>query len=203
MDLLMDGQFDTNALRDEVASLGITLNIVAAVEHVPEIKQRIRVIKEWTRSVLNMLLFAKVPACVIIELIYYCCFWLNGFPADGGISDTISPRAICQEVFNAEHINGGLIVNQNPCLRQTSFIANLHHQIVVVASHGIPVEELVVGIFRLIVKKVSIIGNASNKQCLSWLCFWFVLSGVFAILNAFIIAFACVVSFLLQQVNGT
>ena len=93
-DLLMDGQFDTNGLRDKVASLGITLNIVAAGEHVPEIERHIRVIKERARGILNVLPFVKVPARVIIELIYYCCFWLNSFPADGGISDTLSPRAI-------------------------------------------------------------------------------------------------------------
>jgi hypothetical protein len=31
---------------------------------------------------------------MIIELIYYCGFWLNSFPANGGISDVLSPRSI-------------------------------------------------------------------------------------------------------------
>ncbi|KAI2491389.1 Reverse transcriptase (RNA-dependent DNA polymerase) [Fragilaria crotonensis] len=92
--ILMDGEFDTGGYRGELSALGITLNVVAAEEHVPEIERHIRVIKERARSVINTLPFDKVPARVIIELVYYCGFWLNSFPAAGGISDTMSPRAI-------------------------------------------------------------------------------------------------------------
>jgi hypothetical protein len=31
---------------------------------------------------------------MIIELIYACTFWLNSFPAKGGVSKTLSPRSI-------------------------------------------------------------------------------------------------------------
>ena len=50
--------------------------------------------KERARSVINMLPFERYPARMIIELIYYCGFWLNSFPVVGGISTTMSPRAI-------------------------------------------------------------------------------------------------------------
>ena len=92
--LLMDGQFDTDGLQGEIASKGITLNVVAADEHVPDIERYIRVLKECARIVVNMLPFTSLPGRVVVELIYYCGFWLNSFPAHGGISDTMSPRAI-------------------------------------------------------------------------------------------------------------
>jgi hypothetical protein len=92
--ILMDGEFDTGGYRGELSALGITLNVVTAEEHVPEIERHIRVIKERARSVINTLPFDKVPARVVIELVFYCSFWLNSFPAAGGISDTMSPRAI-------------------------------------------------------------------------------------------------------------
>ena len=91
---LLDGQFDKDGLGDELAGIGITLNTVAANEHVPEIERHIRTIKERTRSVVTMLPFQRFPARITIELIYYCVFWLNSFPAEGGISDTMSPRSI-------------------------------------------------------------------------------------------------------------
>ena len=91
---LMDGQFDKDGLGGELAGLGITLNAVAADEHVPEIERHIRTIKERARSVVTMLPFERFPARIIIELISYCVFWLNCFPAEGGISDTLSPRGI-------------------------------------------------------------------------------------------------------------
>jgi hypothetical protein len=92
--LLMDGQFNKDNLDGEIAAFGITLNVVAADEHVPEVERHIRTIKERSRSVINMVPFERYPARMIIELIYYCGFWLNSFPAVGGISDILSPRAI-------------------------------------------------------------------------------------------------------------
>ena len=92
--MLMDGQFDKDGLRGAMATLGITLNVVAADKHVPEVERHIRTIKDRARSVYNMMPFDSLPARIIIELVYYCVFWLNCFPAAGGVSDTLSPRAI-------------------------------------------------------------------------------------------------------------
>jgi hypothetical protein len=92
--LLMDGQFNKDNLDGEIAGYGITLNTVSAEEHVPEIERQIRTIKERARSVITMLPFERYPARMIIELVYYCVFWLNSFPAVGGISDVLSPRTI-------------------------------------------------------------------------------------------------------------
>jgi hypothetical protein len=90
--LLMDGQFEV--LRGNLAEFQITLNTVAMGEHVPEVERHIRTIKERARCVYNSLPFKKIPGRMLVELIYFSVFWLNSFPAQDGISDTLSPRAI-------------------------------------------------------------------------------------------------------------
>jgi hypothetical protein len=44
--ILLDGQFDKDGLSDQLAGIGITINAVAANEHVPEVERHIRTIKE-------------------------------------------------------------------------------------------------------------------------------------------------------------
>lgn len=90
--MFMDGQFEP--IRGALSEMQITLNTVARGEHVPEIERQIRTIKERARCVFNTLPFKKVPGRMVAELIYFCIFWLNSFPANDGISDTLSPRAI-------------------------------------------------------------------------------------------------------------
>ena len=90
--MLMDGQFDI--LRGDLADMGITLNTVARGEHVPEIERHIRTIKERVRCVYATMPFNKIPSRMLVELVYFCIFWLNSFPAKDGISDTLSPRSI-------------------------------------------------------------------------------------------------------------
>jgi Reverse transcriptase (RNA-dependent DNA polymerase)/Zinc knuckle len=90
--LVLDGEFES--LRPKLAEMAITLNVTSRDEHVPEAERRIRVLKERVRAVWNTLPFERMPARMIIELIYCCNFWLNCFPAADGISDTLSPRAI-------------------------------------------------------------------------------------------------------------
>lgn len=90
--MLMDGQFEP--LRAGLADLQITLNTVANDEHVPEAERYIRTVKERMRSVYNTLPFERLPVRMIMELAYYCVYWLNSFPATDGVSPTLSPRAI-------------------------------------------------------------------------------------------------------------
>ena len=92
MTMLMDGQF--HGIQGELAEIGITLNVVARGEHLPEIERHIRTIKERVRCVYAMLPFKKIPSRMLVELVYFCVYWLNSFPARDGISDTLSPRAI-------------------------------------------------------------------------------------------------------------
>ena len=73
--IIMDGQFD--GLRANLAEMGMTLNSSKNDEHVPEVEHHICTLKERVRSVYNMLPFAKMLARMIIELVFYCGFWLN------------------------------------------------------------------------------------------------------------------------------
>jgi len=90
--VLMDNEFEK--LRNLVPILAI--NTTAAKEHVPEVERKIRLIKERGRGILNTLLFKKMPRLMLIELIYHVVLWLNAFPANSGVSETLSP---CEIVY--------------------------------------------------------------------------------------------------------
>ena len=82
--IMMDCQFDP--LRADIEGIGVNVNTTSRNEHVPEVERHIRTIKERARSVFNILPFQRMPDRMIVELIYYCTFWLNSFPpADGSI----------------------------------------------------------------------------------------------------------------------
>jgi hypothetical protein len=86
----MDREFEP--LRDEVPE--VTLNTIAADEHVPDIEHQIRTMKERARAVRITLPFKRLPARMIIELVHFSTLWLNAFPPSSGVSDTYSPRNI-------------------------------------------------------------------------------------------------------------
>ena len=88
----MDGQFEP--LRGNLAELGIMLNTASNDEHVPEIERQICTVKERTRAIYCTLPFQKMPRRLIIEMVYAANYWLNMFPRQGGISKTLSPRAL-------------------------------------------------------------------------------------------------------------
>ena len=82
---------------------GPTINLAAANEHVPEIERRIQLIKERIRSVRSSLPFNKVPSVMIIYLVLSVSKLLTYFITKGGISKTMSPRAImCGECLDQE-----------------------------------------------------------------------------------------------------
>jgi hypothetical protein len=89
---MMDGEF--TKLRGELADIGIALNEAARDEHVGEIERFIRTLKERMRSIYNTLPFTNVPPRLVIEMAKYSIYWLNAFPNDRGVSDTLSPRTI-------------------------------------------------------------------------------------------------------------
>ncbi|GAX21402.1 hypothetical protein FisN_28Lu124 [Fistulifera solaris] len=110
-EILMDGEFEP--LRGDIATLKITLNTeetvstvtpspdesttlnnAAAAEHVPEVERYIRTVKERVRCVYCTLPFQKIPSRMLVELVYFCIYWLNSFPPKDGVSDTISPRTL-------------------------------------------------------------------------------------------------------------
>lgn len=63
-------------------------------EHVPEIERHIRTLKERCRSSYNSLPFKKIPARMVVELVYDMTFWVHAFPAENGLSGAMSPREL-------------------------------------------------------------------------------------------------------------
>ncbi len=65
----------------------ITLNTTAAREHIGEIEQKIRVIKERARGTINTLPYKKFPKLMMIEVLHFCVMRITLFPIRSGISD--------------------------------------------------------------------------------------------------------------------
>ncbi len=87
---MMDNEFEK--LWNLVPVLAV--NTTDAKEHVPEVKQCIRLIKEHGRGILNTLPFKKMPQIMLAELIYHVVLWLNAFQTKSGVLETLSPREI-------------------------------------------------------------------------------------------------------------
>jgi hypothetical protein len=72
----------------------VALNTTAAQEHVGEIEQKIRVIKERARGTFNTMPYKKLPRVMVIELLHFCVMWMNSFPVKSGISEKWSPQEL-------------------------------------------------------------------------------------------------------------
>jgi hypothetical protein len=73
---------------------GPHVNLASKNEHVPEIEWRIHVVKERVRATRHGLPFSRIPKLLAIHIVLNSIKILNCFPMKGGISDTLSPRAI-------------------------------------------------------------------------------------------------------------
>jgi hypothetical protein len=103
------GDHEFKMARDGLAEMQIMLNTTARDEHVPEIERYNQTVKDCVRLATNMLPFKKLPTRMIIELVKAMVFWLNAFPANDGMSDTISPRTIMtgKKLNNVKHCKLG------------------------------------------------------------------------------------------------
>jgi hypothetical protein len=88
----VDGEFES--MRGDLAGIGMHLNVASNDEHVPEIERFIRTVKERTRCVYNIVPFPRMPSRMLVEMVQASVFWLNMFPPEDGVSDTISPREL-------------------------------------------------------------------------------------------------------------
>ena len=70
------------------------LNLASANDHVPEIEQRIRVVKERCRAVRHILPFKRIPKLLTTHIVLNVVKLLNFFPTKGGVSDSLSPKTI-------------------------------------------------------------------------------------------------------------
>ena len=83
----MDGKFE----KLKLLMPSVECNTTAVKEHVSEAERTIRTLKECTRGLLATLLFDNMPRQVKIEFVYFAILWLNAFPVNLGISQTILP----------------------------------------------------------------------------------------------------------------
>jgi len=95
--ILGDNEFE--AIREDMAILGVAVNITAREEHVPEIERQHRVIKERARAVIQTLPYRSVPRKMRIALIQNVVFWLNNIPKMG---QDYSPRDL---IFGEKKLN--------------------------------------------------------------------------------------------------
>jgi hypothetical protein len=72
----------------------LMLNLVSANEHVPEIEQKIWVIKERVRAVIYSIPFNSLPARMLVHAVLFVTKQLNLFPMKGGLSSKLSPKQI-------------------------------------------------------------------------------------------------------------
>ncbi len=87
---LMDMEFEN--LRTMMPHMA--LNTMAAHEHIGEVEQKIRVIKERARGTFNTLPYKKLPKLMVIDFLHFCVMWMNSFPMRSGISKKLSPREL-------------------------------------------------------------------------------------------------------------
>jgi hypothetical protein len=89
-----DGEFSPLKTLIEALLGGPMVNLASAKEHVPEIKRRIRVVKERCRATRNSLPFHTIPKLMTIHIVLDVVKLLIFFPTKGGVSDTLSPNTI-------------------------------------------------------------------------------------------------------------
>jgi hypothetical protein len=89
-----DGKFAPLKVLIESLPGGPMVNLASPNEHVPEIEQRIRVVKEWSQAARHSLPFQCIPKLLMIHIVLNAIKMLNFFPTKGRISDTLSPKII-------------------------------------------------------------------------------------------------------------
>jgi hypothetical protein len=106
--ILVDNEFQ--ALKEEIEEVGVTVNVVAKDEHVPEVERQNRVIKERARAVVQTLPYKKIPKKIRVALIHYVVFWLNNLPKEGQVqslkemimgAQVLDTKMLCKLPFGA------------------------------------------------------------------------------------------------------
>jgi hypothetical protein len=94
--LTINGDNDFRPLSEMLYKLpgAPTLNPTSANEHEPNIKRRIRVVKERTWAVRHSLPFKAIPVKMLTHMVFFVVKLLNHFPAKSGVSTQFSPKTI-------------------------------------------------------------------------------------------------------------
>merc|ERR1711884_440630 len=83
-----DNEFE--CLREDLLSIGVTLYICAANEHISFIERDVRTVKQRYRSIRHSLPYTTMPSLMVIHLVMFVYFWLNAFPPKNGVSDKVT-----------------------------------------------------------------------------------------------------------------
>jgi len=97
----LHANMEFECIRNDV--LPSRLNVTAADDHVGEVEQSIRTMKERARTTIHGLPFKRLPKVMIQALVYHAAKGLNQFPAKNGISDTLSPLTIMTGRANPDY----------------------------------------------------------------------------------------------------
>jgi hypothetical protein len=89
-----DGEFAPLKPLIESMSGGPMVNLASANEHVPEIKRRIRVVKEQCWATRHSLPYERIPKLMTIHIVLNVVKLLKFPPTKGGVSNTLSPKTI-------------------------------------------------------------------------------------------------------------
>ena len=86
-----DNQFE--CLRDDLLKMNVStdLNPTSKDKHEPFIKRSNQTVKDKIGCAFNGMPFKKMPAQMIIEMVYSSIFWLNSIVPNQGVSATLSP----------------------------------------------------------------------------------------------------------------
>ena len=94
--VMMDMEFEK--IKDKFDT--VVVNTTGAREHVGEIERLIKFIKEQACCVISDLRvagFKYLHRLIVVHCLYFAMMMINAVPADGGISETYSPREIVTE----------------------------------------------------------------------------------------------------------
>ena len=91
-DIHADNEFDIKRLKEKVSPTNMV--IYAANEHVPVVERSICSIKERCRSTCHSVPYRWYTRLMTKHLIEGTVEWMNSFPSENGISDTLSPNNI-------------------------------------------------------------------------------------------------------------
>jgi hypothetical protein len=87
-----DGEFVPLEPLIESIPGGPVINLASVNEHVPEIKRRIRVVKEHCQSTRHSLPFERIPKIMTVHIVLNVVKLLISPPTKGGVSETLSPK---------------------------------------------------------------------------------------------------------------
>jgi len=117
-----DNEFE--CLRESVRPTN--MEIVAKNEHVPQVERSIRTIKERIRATVNSLPYKYYPRLMLSHLVLHIVKLLNLFPAENGLSSTLSPHTIISgsptptyKFFNLE-FGAYVQAHENPSITNTT-----------------------------------------------------------------------------------